>query len=225
MQLKSFGDSFVFGTDLTDASCSPPNTVKPSKNTYSAHLAHYLDYDYQCYARPGCGNLQIAEQILSHVDKNPSLFVIGWTWIDRYDHWGENRTWYDTNWQTVVPIDNTNIARNYYKDLHSQFRDKLTTLMTIKLVIDSLKQSDQKFIMTYMDDLIFDTEWHTTPAIIKLQNYVKPYMTTFDGQTFLDWSRANNYSISTTLHPLEAAHRAAGDYMIKVFRRQNTIDR
>jgi hypothetical protein len=76
-----------------------------------------------------------------------------------------------------------------------------------------------------MDDLIFDQRWHSTPAVIDLQEYVKPYITMFDGQTFLDWSRANNYLISTTLHPLEQAHCAAADYVIKVFDKQNTLDR
>ena len=71
--------------------------------------------------------------------------------------------------------------------------------------------------MTYIDELLFDQQWHTSGSIDYLQDYVKPHMTTFEGQTFLDWSRANNYPISTTFHPLEAAHQAAADYMIKVF--------
>ena len=61
--------------------------------------------------------------------------------------------------------------------------------------------------------------------MVDLQEYVRPYIVSFEGQTFLDWSRANGYPISTTLHPLEAAHQAAGEYMIKVFDKQNIIDR
>ena len=62
-------------------------------------------------------------------------------------------------------------------------------------------------------------------AIKYLQEYIKPYMTTFEGQTFLDWCNKNSYKISPTLHPLEEAHRAGADYMITVFDKQNTNDR
>jgi hypothetical protein len=123
-----------------------------------------------------------------------------------------------------MPVDETALAKTYYQGLHSEYRDKLTTLMHIKLSIDTLKQKNISFIMTYIDDLMFDQRWHCTPAVIDLQNYVKPHMTTFEGQTFLDWSKSQKFKISPTLHPLEAAHKAAGDYMIKVFDTKNIID-
>jgi hypothetical protein len=214
--LKSFGCSFIFGSELSDAACSPGMSI-PSKTSYAAQLARHLGHSYRCYGRPGSGNLQIAEQVLSHIDGvTPTLFVIGWTWIDRFDYWGAEQIWYDTNWQTIMPLDPDLLARTYYKNLHSQYRDKLTTLMSIKLVIDTLKQHDQKFIMTYMDDLIFETEYHTSSAVINLQNYVKPYMTTFEGQTFLEWSKQNGYPISMSAHPLEEAHTAAADYILQL---------
>ena len=214
MNLKSFGCRFIFGSDLADATCVV-GTVIPSKNSYAAQLAQSLGYDYQCHGRPGSGNLQIAEQVLSQIDPdNPALFVIGWTWIDRFDYWSNEHTWYGTNWKTVMPVDTDTLAQNYYKELHSQYRDKLTTLMSIKLVIDTLKQHGQQFIMTYVDELIFETEWHTTPAVVALQNYIRPYMITFEGQTFLNWSLANNYPTSMTFHPLEQAHAAAADYIL-----------
>ena len=71
--------------------------------------------------------------------------------------------------------------------------------------------------MTYMDRLLFDTEWNTTPAVTELQDYVKPYMTTFDGLNFGEWSRKNNFTISKIGHPLEQAHQSAAEYMIKLF--------
>jgi len=224
MNLKSFGCSFVFGSDLADAVAIPGQAIVPSRYTWPAHLAQTLEYNYQCYARPGSGNLQIAERILSHITNETSLFVIGWTWIDRFDYWGDEYQWPDIKWKTIMPVDTNELAKTYYRDLHSQYRDKLTTLMTIKLVIDTLKQNGQKFIMTYIDDLIFETEWHTTPVITDLQNYIKPYMTTFDGKTFLDWSRTNNYAISTTFHPLEAAHKSAADLVFNSFDKQKTVD-
>ena len=78
--------------------------------------------------------------------------------------------------------------------------------------------------MTYIDELLFDQQWNTSPAVKYLQTYVRPYMTTFDGQNFLDWSRKNGYPETESWHPLEAAHSGAGEYMIKVFDKQKTND-
>ena len=224
MKLKSFGCSFIYGTDLADDGqgyfiSNPDGTFTPmaSQLTWPALLAQQLAYDYECYARAGSGNLQIADQVLNQIN-NTAFYVISWTWIDRFDY-----TDSETNkWQTIMPVDNNSTAQVYYRDIHSQFRDKLTTLMNIKLVIDTLKQQSCPFIMTYMDELMFETEWHTNQAITDLQNYVRPHMTTFNGKTFLEWSRENNYPESAHWHPLETAHSAARDYMIKVFDKKNT---
>jgi hypothetical protein len=225
MKLKSFGCSFIFGTDLSDAVTIPGMPVVPSQTTWPAHLARYLGYSYSCYARPGAGNLQIVESILNQAanSDNTDLFVIGWTWIDRFDYIDVKNKWPDaTPWSTIMPVDATDVAKIYYRDLHSEYRDKLTTLMSMRLVIDLLNQKGVPFVMTCVDDLIFDQRWHTTPAVTDLQEYIKPYMTMFDDQTFLDWSRANNYTESSTWHPLEEAHRAAADCVIKVFDTQKT---
>ena len=76
-----------------------------------------------------------------------------------------------------------------------------------------------------MDELLFDQQWHTTAAVTDLQEYIKPQMTTFENKTFLDWSRDNGYPETAAWHPLDEAHRAAADYIIKVFDKQNIISR
>jgi hypothetical protein len=195
MILKSFGCSFIYGTDLAS-----PELTWPSL------LSQDINYEYQCHARAGIGNLQILEKILNQTTIDDSaLFVIGWTWIDRFDY---NNPAND-QWKTIMPSDADKIASTYYRDLHSQYRDKFTTLVYIKTAIDTLKQKHIPFLMTYIDELLFETQWHTTPAIIDMQNYVRPYMTTFDNQTFLNWSKQKGFSISESFHPLESAHQAA----------------
>jgi hypothetical protein len=232
MKLKSFGCSFIFGSELSDNQAAADLGLpipQESQLTWPAHLARHLGYTYECYARPGSGNLQIAERVLSHaVNADPSLFVIGWSWSDRFDYTNSNidnrplpSKW--TNWRTIMPIDNTTLAKNYYRELHTEYRDKLTTLMSIKLVIDTLEQKNIPFVMTYMDDLIFDQTWHVTPAVVDLQEYVRPYMTTFDNLNFLTWSKQRGHHITQSGHPLDDAHQAAGDYMIKVFDKKNTV--
>jgi hypothetical protein len=220
MRLKSFGCSFIFGSELADDGRDGPYAM-PSQLTWPSHLAQYLDKDYQCYARPGAGNLQILEQILNQAadNNNVDLFVIGWTWIDRFDYYPANPiTPSRSPWRTIMPVDTDSLAKTYYRDLHSEYRDKFTCLSYIKLTIDTLNQKNIPFIMTYMDNLLFDQQWHTTPAVIDLQEYVKPHMTTFEGLSFLDWSRMHGYPETASWHPLEAAHVAAGNYMIKQYK-------
>jgi hypothetical protein len=229
MQLKSFGCSFIFGTDLAD---DGRELIVPTASNFSwpALFAKHHGYNYESLARPGSGNLQIAERVLSHLAQHePCFYIIGWTWIDRFDYTNSNITndpilsrW--NNWRTLMPIDTNGLAETYYKGLHSEFRDKLTNLMYIKLTIDSLKQKNIPFLMVYMDDLLFDTQYNVTPAVLALQEYVKPYMTTFEQQTFLQWSKQKGFEISSTLHPLEEAHQAAAEYMIKTFDTQKTSD-
>lgn len=209
MILKSFGCSFIFGTDLHDDG-RDLRWPTPSQHTWPALIAKKRSWDYKCHARGGSGNIQILERVLTQAALNePAFFVIGWTWIDRFDYTSGNRD----AWSTVMPIDTDEKAKIYYRDLHSQFRDKFTSLCAIKTAIDTLKQKNLPFLMTYMDDLIFETEWHTTPAITDLQNYIRPHVTNFEGRNFVEWSRNQGFEISPTMHPLEPAHAAAAELM------------
>jgi hypothetical protein len=209
MKLKSFGCSFIFGTDLHDDSRLAPKATA-SNFTWPALLAQRHGWDSTCYARPGAGNLEIAERLLSQLcDTEPAVYVIGWSWIDRFSYTNTHNKWFGSPWHTIMPIDTNAKAEIYYRDIHSEMRDKLTTLLNVRVAIDSLKQRGHRFIMTYMDDLMFDDRWNTTPAICDLQGYCLPHMTRFDNKNLLDWSKQQGFEISATMHPLEAAHRAA----------------
>jgi hypothetical protein len=208
MDIKSFGCSFIYGSELAD---DKGTRSDPSQLTWPALLSKQSDYGYQCYAQPGIGNLQIAEQVLNQ-STDFALYIIGWTWIDRFDYVDSK----DNQWVTILPVNTDSIATTYYKNMHSEYRDKLTTLMNIRLVIDTLQQKGYPFIMTFMDNLAFDTRWHTNTAILELQDYVRPHMTCFDGMNFLDWSKEQGYPIGTAAHPLEQAHAAAAEYMLQL---------
>ena len=207
MKLKSFGCSFIYGSDLADEIIN--FNSQPSNLSWPALLAKQSNFDYECYARAGAGNLHILQQILTQAaDSKQDLFVIGWTWIDRFDY-----TDTKDNWKTVLPADITTDADFYYRNFHSQYKDKLTTLIYIRTAIDVLRQKNIPFIMTIMDELILETKWHTTPAITDMQDYIQPWLTTFEGQTFLNWSKKNNFPISKKMHPLEIAHTTGAKYI------------
>ena len=229
MKLKSFGCSFIFGSDLSDAGTGKINPP-PSQKTWPALLANYYKHSYECFARPGGGNLQILDNIISQTaDPDPALFVISWTWIDRFDYWTDEPNWinnkfYRNNWHTILPGSDDQRSEFYYKQLHHTYSDKLKSLLYIKLAIDVLLQKKLPFIMTFMDDLMFENAFHTSSSVLDLQNYIRPHMTQFQGKTFLDWSKIKKFPISPLLHPLEQAHSAAADCMIKIFDKQKTSD-
>ena len=226
MKIKSFGCSFIYGNELSD--CNNDYNKNYSQQTWPAKLAKTLNRSYECYAQPGIGNLQILEQILNQLNtsNNTELFVIGWTWIDRFDYYKTdcNSRKKTTAWSTIRPTSQSKIAKNYFKMLQSEYKDKLSSVTYIKTAIDALNQNQIPFVMTYMDELMFDQNWNITPGLVYLQGVVKCYMTTFTGLSFLDWSRKHNYPETKNWHPLELAHQAAADYMLTVFDKQNTND-
>jgi hypothetical protein len=214
MLVKSFGCSFIFGADLSDQiiSTNNGNPDRPSQLSWPALFSKRQGHYHRCYAHSGSGNLAIADQVLGEVAQDvTALFIISWTWIDRFDYCVNK----NQQWSTIRPGSDNDLAKTYYRELHSETRDKLASLIAIRTVIDSLKERDFHFIMTYMDELLFDREYNTTPAIKSLQDYVKPYMTMFEGKTFLDWSRGHAYPESANWHPLEQAHVAGAELMIK----------
>ena len=224
MNLTSFGCSFIFGSDLADAEMIPGTPGQPSEKSWPALVAQHFQRKYHCRAYPGCGNLLIAERILldlKHKIPTNQFYIIGWTWIDRFDYNDPNKT---DNWNTLHPSGTDTVEQSYYRDLHSEYADKLRSLITIKAVIDTLNQQGILFLMTNMDKLLFDKSWNTSTSVDYLQDYVRPYMTDFEGMTFLEWSRHHGFAESPGWHPLEQAHQAAADYIIKAVDKQKIVD-
>lgn len=206
MVLKSFGCSFTYGSDLAD--CDIPEWGA-SLSTWPALLAKSLNYDYECYACPGSGNLQIYQAILKEIPLiNSTVFVINWTWLDRFDFIDPS----NESWDTLRPNGNTHEHQLYYRHFYNQYHTMLTNGSYINSTISLLTKHNIKFIMTLMDTTMFDIvdpSWQDPRSITLLQKEIKPYITNFDGLTFLEWSKQKGFPISETLHPLEAAHQQA----------------
>ena len=208
MKLKSFGCSFTYGSDLSD----DPRGYKinpPSKLTWPSLLAQSLKYDYECYAHPGIGNLQIYQTVLNQVGlTNSDFFVINWTWLDRFDFIDPLQN----HWNTLRPDSNTHEHQLYYRYFYNQYHTVLTNGSYISSTISILKQHNIKFIMTLMDETLFedvDPNWQLPRPVELLQNNIKNYITKFNNKTFLEFSKEKGFPISETLHPLEDAHQAA----------------
>lgn len=217
MKLKSFGCSFVWGSDLPDAG---KRLKDYSHLTWPSLLAQKFGWEYECYAKPGQGNLYIAKQILSqiHTLTEPAIFVINWTWIDRFDYVSDVN---DNDWKSVAPAQwealrpgsESPKAIQYYKNIHSQYRDKLTSLMQMYVCIQELEQRQIPYISCAMDDLCWEYQWHHDDAMSLMQNYLRPRTTNFDGQNFIVWARNQGYNPNETNHLGVEGNRACAEYL------------
>ena len=206
MKLKSFGCSFTYGSDLYDCTNIP---FEGSQSTWPALLAKSIDAEYSCYAYPGIGNLQIYQTILDQVSLTDSdFFVVNWTWLDRFDFIDPLQE----HWNTLRPDGDTQEHQLYYRYFYNQYHTLLTNGSYISSAIGILKQHNIKFVMTLMDETLFediDSNWQLPRPIKILQDQINPYITKFDNKTFLEFSKEKGFPISKNLHPLESAHQAA----------------
>jgi hypothetical protein len=217
MKVKSFGCSLIFGNELADDGRDLPLGT-PSQYTWPALISQEVDADYYCFAKPGAGNFRILEQIMHQAGLNESdvFFIIGWTWIDRFDYivdGNADSTWRE-HWETITPTTESETADFYHRHFSSELRDKIQSLIFIKMAVDLLRSKNIPFIMTCIDDLILDRKWHIPVSVTDTQDYVKPYLRYFQGKNFLDWSRDQGFPIGQWLHPLEEAHEAAAKLMM-----------
>lgn len=209
----------MFGTDLHDDGRESA-WATASKHTWPALLAQHLGFEYQCCARPGAGNLQIWENIVNQIaSEEPAVYIVGWTWIDRFDyirddapHW-----WGGRRWKTIMPIDTDTTAQTYYRELHSEQLDKMKSLIYVQSALQLLLEGGLAFVMTSMDDLLLDQRWNVSPGMMVIQDKIRPYLSSFNGENFLNHSRRRGHTISASMHPLESAHRDAADLVIENF--------
>jgi len=208
--LKSFGCSFVYGSDLSDCT-----NRACSQLTWPALIAKRLNLNYCCLAQPGQGNFKIYCDILANSDTNEdSVFLINWTWIDRFDYIDSNECW-----QTLRPANENQLQKFYYQNLHSQMRDMIQNATYILAAADHLNDLKIPYIMTYMDDLLFETvnpAWHNPKYMLSLQHKMVTMLKKFQGLNFLEWANLNGFTVSERWHPLEEAHYNAADYWFPV---------
>ena len=207
MTLKSFGCSFVWGSELPD---EIPG-IKSSAMTWPALLAQRCGMDYQCHAWPGRGNLFIMDRIFGRAQPGDCV-IVNWTYIDRFDYTDSSD---DNQWHTCRPSGSSPSADVYYRTFHSQYRDKLTNLCWILQAVQYLTEKKIPFYMTYQDSLLFETEWHTSPAVLAMQQDLRHLLHSFAGKNFVQWAQAQGHPVTAQGHLLETGHRAVADHLIQ----------
>ena len=216
MQYKrviSFGDSFTWGSELSD--CDEMNSSIPSEvvlNSYSrktwpALIAQHLGVDYVCKAFPGFGNASILRQVLSTEILPTDLVIVNWTWINRWDFFDNNSCTIRQGWTTLSPgTTNHKFFDMYYKNFQSELWDKYETLKNMHVAFNVLHNN---IISTSVDSLTVDRQWHCPLYVSNLMDQVETKLTWFNNKGFYNWALDNNFSIAKNGHPLEEAHQAA----------------
>ena len=215
MKIKSFGCSFIFGHDLADDGRygAWPNA---SRLTWPALCAEKLGLEYECWAKGGAGNLQICNFVLDQAaaDVGDAIFVIGWSYSERFDYVEPYQNVARIKWHTISPWNTNAVGDFYYRHLHSQFRDVMTTLFEMRLVSEILRARQIPFLMTSVDLLPLESVNSAPSSVIECQQHLRKLIRTFDGEGFPVWAKQQGFEISDTGHPLEPAHRAAADIML-----------
>lgn len=221
--IKTFGDSFLYGSDLAD----DPTDIKTrnervkevgpsgafSKLTWPALVADQLKVKYHSHAMGGVSNSYIARKVIQYASTD-ALNVIQWSWIDRSEYYNIIHN----DWQPIRPSDTNNQSTHWYKQYHSELQDKWQSLMLITSVLRYLEESAMPYVCHVLDQLLLDQNYYVPAYITKLQKYLEPRVTWFpDTTTFFEWAKLNKFDISENWHPLEGAHEEACKIMQKKY--------
>jgi hypothetical protein len=240
-KIISFGDSFMYGSDLSD--CDGSETSQFSQLTWPALCAKELGINYRSYSLGGKGNRFIAFTILKYAKKN-ALNVINWSWINRKEIFTVQG---DRPNSISIHLDNDE-SKLYYKHFQTDYNDQLENLHIIHSTLCYLKSKGFLFISTYLDNLLFtdikpqvyfpvnqtllrdkdkDKDiWHNKKDYAGGNTYARELMGQIEqdmqlfpnNQTFLEWSRSNGYPESDNWHPLEQAHQEAAKIWLPIYK-------
>lgn len=211
--------AFYFGEADIDGK-RPQFEVLYSLSTWPALIAKNMNVEYRCLAYSGCSNQTIIRTLTKFINElTPNdLVIIDWTFSNRWDYLDLEEPNVDRNWKTIRPSGNqiSEINEFYFKYLQSDEWNKWESLRAIMLATHLLKSRNIKYFMTCEDELIFDDKFHRPTYIKNCQDEVKNDIFWFDNNGFYNWSVNNNFPLGKqNNHPLEEAHRAAFEYIIK----------
>lgn len=197
MIIVAGGDSFVYGSELSDCKDNVPYGIfGHSVNTFAGLLAK--DADYKCVAWPGYANDSIARTVIAECNKYQQCGVIvSWTFPGRYEfrfnyNTGQRKSpWYAFNsWTLKQPDDiikqfnkTDNAIAAVFKQHHSNARE--TGLLDfVQAFYNHIGNSEYWEIYSCLKEIVY------------LQNYLKvnniPYLFTCADNSILYNQTINN---------------------------------
>jgi len=196
MILVAGGDSFAYGSELSDCKDNVPSDIYGhSQLTFTALLAK--EFDYKCVAWPGYSNDAIARTVIAECSKHQKCVVIVcWTFPGRYEfrfnyNTGQRKSpWYSFNSWTLEHPDNLikqfNKTNNGIADIYKKHYSKAKETGIIDFV--------QNFY-NHVGNSEYWEIYSCLKEIVYLQNYLKvnniPYLFTCADNSIL-----YNYTIN-----------------------------
>jgi hypothetical protein len=193
MILVAGGDSFIFGTELTDQ-----REPDASNSTFTALLAKQNGLDYVCSAWPGNANSAISRMTIKECEKlrttdNKIAVIISWTYIDRF----EFRFNYDTE-QRISPWYSINSWTSKDDDsilgyFSKQFNNKIVADRQLAHTNTARKTGVAGFAKEFYKH-VGNSEYYelysTIKEIVFMQNYLEtkniPYLFTLADNSFFN---------------------------------------
>jgi hypothetical protein len=207
----AIGDSFLAGSELQQFDLTWPGL-----------FAKKYNLKYQCLSQPGHTSQYVLrtlfESLSTEIDK--CIYIIHWPSAIRFEYVDkENDNWVQLNPNSIIFGNqySNSIQKLYYQHINSLLLDKWHTLLIIYAAIQALDKTNHQYVLTTVDDFLFDTKFHNPLYVEFLQKACKDKIYWFDNKTFTKWSTDHNFKFGRYGHPLEKAHQAAFEYFEPVF--------
>ena len=235
MILVAAGDSFIWGSELTDC------RNDYSKQTFPALLARQSNMEYVCAAYPGNANNAISRMAIDAVSKieGDKFLLVEWTYPQRAE-FRINNEWVSINsWH----INAKEFSESYFKYAgNSEYYEIYSVLKEIVFLQQYCMINKIPYMFMTADNHFFQHENYIRRSDTELENLFNQInwgnWFWFGSGTqkneigasigFCQWVIKNKYKVGVQLHPLEEAHKAAAllimekfDELVKEFIQQN----
>jgi hypothetical protein len=216
MILVAGGDSFVWGSELTDSGIN-----RYSCNTYSALLAKQAGMEYVCAAYPGNANNAISRMAIDAICRNTNVFlVVTWTYPQRTEFQFSNG-WESVNsWHTTQK----EFSQQFFKHVgDNEYYELYTTLKEIVYLQNFCLVRNIPYMFTTADNTFYSHENYARSkdhSLVNLYNSIDwdkwgwfPVRgnKVASPKGFYQWAAENKYNMGPLGHPLEAAHYDASN--------------
>ena len=204
MNLVAGGDSFVFGSELSDQLHG-----KYSKNTFMSKLAQDMAWTYTCVAYPGISNSSIARRVMNYCETHSDIdnFVaVMWTFPDRYEFRFANPTGNNADrWESITPWVVAS-EKNIKDSMHIQ--DQLVIASQLNLNNALRRSGVVDFSNSFLRNVGASKYWEiysTVKEMVFLQHYLTvkkiPYIyTVADNCVLSDYNRTYQDSTIDALY-------------------------
>lgn len=166
MVLVAGGDSFIFGTELSDQT----NGV-PSRKTFPILLSKDYLMHYTCVARPGASNSEISRLVVNYCETHTDInkfVLVQWTFPNRYEYYFEKIGWKSIN---AWDVENSDTIINQMRNFSEKtLADQLKTNNFLK---DAGVLQFAEMLYKTVANLEYWEIYSSLREMVYLQNYLK----------------------------------------------------